>query len=372
MRSDSTFQWLRTGDDAFAAMLEAIDAAKISIRLEMYIFHSGGIGDKFRDGLIRACQRGVRVHVLIDALGSIALAENFWTPLKTSGGHFRWFNRLNSFRFGMRNHRKSLVCDEALAIVGGFNIAPVYQGDGVVAGWRDFGVKISGRFAQHLAAAFDEMFALAEFKPRPLAPLRKSRPTKIVGVAEAELLLSAPGRTRNPMKRALRMDLGRARDVKIICAYFLPNWRIRRDLRRVVRVGGKVQLILAGKSDVPLSRLAARSFYGRLLRAGIEIYEYQPQILHAKIFIIDHAVYAGSANLDTRSLELNYELLVRLTERKMVEEARQIFSEELNHCEKMEMEQWKKRWTFWDQMKGRWARFILARVDPYISRRKWR
>lgn len=353
-------------------MLEAIDGAKISVRLEMYIFHSGGIGDQFRDALIRACQRGVRVHVLIDALGSIALAESFWTTLQTSGGHFRWFNRLSLAHLGMRNHRKSLVCDEAIATVGGFNIAPVYQGDGLAAGWRDFGLKISGPLAQHLAAAFDEMFAIAESKAKPFAPLRKSRQSKIVSVREAELLLSVPGRTRNPMKRALRMDLGRARDVQIICAYFLPNWRIRRDLLRVVRRGGRVQLILAGKSDVPLSRLAARSFFTRLLRGGIEIYEYQPQILHAKMFIIDKAVYAGSSNLDTRSLELNYELLVRLTEPKTVEEARLMFSGDLPHCEKIDLELWKKTRTFWDQLKGRWAGFLLARVDPYFSRRKWK
>ena len=185
MRSDSSFQWLRTGDDAFATMLEAIDAAKISIRLEMYIFHSGGIGDKFRDALTNACQRGVRVHVLIDALGSIGLAENFWTTFKTNGGHFRWFNRLSLARFGMRNHRKSLVCDEAWAVVGGFNIAPVYQGDGVVSGWRDFGLKISGPLAQHLAAAFDDTFAIAQFKPERFAPFRKSRQPKIVGVPDA-------------------------------------------------------------------------------------------------------------------------------------------------------------------------------------------
>ena len=372
MATASSFQWLRTGDEAFAEMLAAIEAAKISVRLETYIFSSAAIGQEFREALIKACERGVRVHVLVDAAGSITLSGNFWTPFQTAGGNFRWFNRLTFTRFGMRDHRKSLVCDDAVAFVGGFNIAPEYEGNGVTAGWRDLGVKISGPLTKHLAAAFDEMFAVAEFKPKPFVRLRKSRHEKIVKIPEAELLLSAPGRLRNPLQRALRTDLQHARTVQIICAYFLPTWRIRRDLQRIARRGGKVQLILPGKSDVALSRLAAQSFYRRLMQAGVEIYEYQPQVLHAKMIIVDDIVFVGSCNLDTRSLHLNYELLVRLTEQKVVAEAREIFSGDLPHCEKIDFKVWKKTRTLWDRIKGRCAYFLLARLDPFISRRQWR
>jgi cardiolipin synthase A/B len=105
--------------------------------------------------------------------------------------------------------------------------------------------------------------------------------------------------------------LKRAKNVQMIIAYFLPTWRLRRELLRVARRGGKVQLILAGKSDVLLSMLAAQGLYRRFLRGNIEIYEYQPQILHAKMIIVDDIVYLGSANLDTRSLRINYELMIR-------------------------------------------------------------
>src|SRR6185436_1809917 len=97
--------------------------------------------------------------------------------------------------------------------------------------------------------------------------------------------------------RTLQKDLINARDVQITQAYFLPTWRIRHELMRAARRGGRVKLILAGKSDVPLLQLAARSLYQRLLRAGVEIYEYQPQILHTKLIIVDQIVYVGSANL---------------------------------------------------------------------------
>src|SRR5690348_14345773 len=148
------------------------------------------------------------------------------------------------------------------------------------------------------------MFSLAGHKHRYFARWRKPHHHRILKAPEGELLLSSPGRKFNPLKRALRHDLKRARSVQIICAYFLPTWRIRRDLNRIARHGGKVQLILPGKSDVQLSQMAARSLYRRMLRSGVEIYEYEPQILHAKMFVIDDVVYAGSANLDTRSLHL--------------------------------------------------------------------
>ncbi len=368
----SSFRWMCTGNQALAEMLEAISAAKISVRLEMYIFTADPIGLKFREALVDACKRGVRVQVLVDAAGSVTLAEDFWAVFQKSGGKFRWFNRLTLHHFGLRDHRKSLVCDDTTAFVGGFNIAKEYEGDGVSKGWRDLGLKICGPLAHHLGVAFDQMFALAERKHKLFARLRKSRQDKLVKIPDAELLLSAPGRKINPLKRALYHDLKRARSVQIICAYFLPTWRIRRELRRIARRGGKVQLILPGKSDVALSMMAARSLYRRMLRAGIEVYEYQPQILHAKMFVIDDVVYAGSANLDTRSLHLNYELLVRLEQPEMVDEAREIFAKDLPHCRKIELESWRKERNFWERLKGRWAYFILARLDPYISRRQWK
>ena len=155
-------------------------------------------------------------------------------------------------------------------------------------------------------------------------------------------------------------------------AYFLPSWRLRHDLMRVVRQGGRVQLILAGQSDVQLSKLAAQSLYRRLLRAGVEIYEYQPQILHAKLFIVDDAVYTGSSNLDTRSLQINYELMIRFETGELAEQARAIFADTLRHCRRITREEWRQSRTFWQKMKQRWAYFLLNRIDPYVARRQWR
>ena len=133
-----------------------------------------------------------------------------------------------------------------------------------------------------------------------------------------------------------------------------------------------MQLILPGKSDVPLSQLASQRLYHTLLRSGIEIYEYQPQILHTKLFIIDHVVYAGSANLDPRSLSINYELLVRVPNERLAYEAQAIFAEDLSHCRKIDAAVWRTSRSIWRKLKERWAYFIIARVDPYLARRQLR
>jgi cardiolipin synthase len=142
--------------------------------------------------------------------------------------------------------------------------------------------------------------------------LRRRGLSNLVSTQDGQLLLTAPGRGPKFLKQALLHDFRRATRARIISAYFLPTRPIRQAIFRAVRQGGRVQLITAGKSDVPLAQLASRRFYQAFLSAGVEVYEYEPQILHAKLLVIGDVVYVGSANLDRRSLFINYELLLRL------------------------------------------------------------
>jgi cardiolipin synthase len=372
MPSDTAtgFRWLRTGDEAFAEMLAAIGSARLVVKLESYIYDSSPIGMRFREALVAACQRGVNVRVLIDAFGSITLMDSFWEPLRQAGGQARWFNPLSLRRFGFRDHRKLLACDDRVAFVGGFNIAAAWEGDGVGRGWRDLGLQLHGPLVGDLSGSFDEMFARADFLHRRFTQWRRQNAKRHLFGGDGELLLSGPGRGRSTIKRALRHDLARARDVQIIAAYFLPPRRLRRALTHAARRGTRVQLILPGKSDVPLMQLAARSLYTRLLRAGVEIYEYQPQILHSKLVIIDDVVYSGSSNLDTRSLNINYELLLRLPKHDLAAEAREVFAADLSLSQQIHRLTWRKSRTFWNKLKERWAYFFFAKLDPYIASRQ--
>jgi cardiolipin synthase len=368
----SSFRWLRTGDEAFPAMLKAIERAGFSIRLEMYIFADSPLGRDFRDAMVRAAKRGVQVHVMIDAAGSFSLASSFWNAFTAAGGNFRWFNPLKFGRMSYRNHRKLLVCDDEVAFIGGINIAPEYLGDGVRRGWCDLSVEIHGPLARALAEAFDGTFARASFDHKPLQRLRRATARQTTSGGNWRLLLGGPGRGDNFLKSTLASDLGAAREVQIVSAYFLPTWRIRRELGRVVRRGGRVQLVLAAKTDVRLSQLASRKLYRSLLRGGMEIYEYEPQILHAKLFIADNHVYAGSANLDSRSLNINYELLVQISEPRVSKEAAAIFTEILKHCRRIDPVSWRKSRNAWTKLLEQFAYFLLARVDPWWAQRRAR
>lgn len=356
-----------TVDEAMGRMLEAIDRAEKSIRFEYYIFRASPIGEQFRDGLLRACRRGVRVQVLLDALGSISIPGNFWDEFTTSGGSLRWFNPLHFGRLSFRDHRKMLVCDDALAFVSGFNIGPEYQGDGVARGWHDTGAQLAGPLAVELGASFDAMFELADFPHRRFTRLRKSSVKKAKSTRDGQLLVSAPGRGRNFLTAALMEDFDQAALVQILCGYFLPPRQVRRKLIQAARRGVDVHLILAGKSDVAISQMASRRLYQGLLSRGIQIYEYQPQILHSKLYIFDHAVYTGSANLDKRSLSINYELLVRVTDTSVIAAARAIFQNAQAHSTRIDRVVWRSSRTFWQKLKEQWAYFVLWRLDPYVT-----
>ncbi|MGC8743022.1 MAG: phospholipase D-like domain-containing protein [Verrucomicrobiia bacterium] len=365
---DSGFKWLKTGSEAFGAMLAAIDNANHSVRLETYIYKDSGIGERFRQSLTNAAKRGVKVSVLIDGFGSYELPERFWDSLKNAGGKVRVFNPLSFSRFVFRDHRKVLVCDEKVAFLGGFNIAPEYDGDGVQKGWCDHGIEIRGSLAAELARGFDDMFNRADIEHPAFAQFRVTKSRRSVTMMHSTLILTGPGRGGNMLKKWLINDLKNANNVWIETAYFLPTWRIRRELGKIIMRGGSVKLILAGKSDVQLAKLAAQNLYWRLMRRGIEIYEYQPQILHAKLMVVDNIVYIGSANLDTRSLHIDYEVVLRVQDKFVASEARDILKQDLTHSIRVDQHTWIKSRGLFQKLKEKFAYLILGRFDPLLAR----
>ena len=352
-------------------MLAAIAQARRSLELETYIFADDHIGRQFRDALVHAAARGVRVRVLADAFGSLTLPADFFTPLTAAGGVVRFFNPLRFSRFGVRNHRKLLLGDATTAFVGGSNITDDYAGDGVVHGWFDLMLRIEdATLAADLAATFEQTFSAAGLARRPRPRLRAFRQLRREAVSTTRLLAVKPGRGTGVFQRALQHDLTRAHTADFIVPYFLPHRRLRKLLRKIVRRGGRVRLILPAKCDVPLARAAGMIYYARLLRGGVEIYEYQPQILHAKLYRVDEKIFVGSANLDLRSFKLNHELMLRLTDAVAVAGAREIFAAALHHSRRLELEEFRRSQNFWQRWKNRWAHFLLARIDPLIALRQ--
>jgi cardiolipin synthase len=183
-----------------------------------------------------------------------------------------------------------------------------------------------------------------------------------------EALFIKPGFGANPLREALRADLATANDVAVTSAYFLPSHRLRRTLAKAAARGARVRVLLAGKSDVQLMQLASRSLYRRLLARGVEIWEYQPQVLHAKRIVIDDIVYVGSSNLDPRSLRINFEIMLRIRDRSLAAAARAQFEEELaRHSLPITRERLRQRRSWWLRLTQRVAYWLFVRFDPELA-----
>ena len=366
--------WLRDGNSAFAAMTTLIDAASDSVALESYLIRPGEPATTLLDALLRARARGVRVRVLFDAFGSEGLAVDFFAALVAVGGEVRVFSPARRLRLAFRDHRKLLVCDARYAIVGGLNIGPEYQGDGITRGWRDLALQVEGPIAADLAASFAAMFTLAPMNAAAIREFRRAAhklPMRTAATA-VSLLTTGPGWPVGRLSRQLRSDLVNARAVRCMAGYFLPPARIRRGLRRCAARGGLVQLLLAGQSDVPVARYAAEHLYPRILAGGAQLFEYQPQMMHAKLIIIDDTVYIGSCNLDRRSLNINYELLLRFEWPELAAQARALFADSLQHSRAVPAQAWLRRRHWWERLRSRAAYWLLTRIDPLLARRHLR
>jgi cardiolipin synthase len=378
-------RWLATVDEAYGEMQRLIAGSQRQVRVETYLMREDGPAGWLRDALLAARARNVDVWLLIDAFGSEQVREPFLQPLREAGVHVGIFNPKRLLRLSFRNHRKLLAVDGEQAIVGGFNIGPEYAGDGVSTGWCDTGVLVAGPLVLELEHSFDVMWHLAPFSPAAIRAYRRAvARAPVLRTAHGQpvhrsatpppvtLLISGPGMRRGVLRWRLRSDLKRARDVAIASAYFLPSSLTRGSMYRVIGRGGRVRVLLAGRSDVPLAQRAAEWLYSRLLRRRVALFEYQPQILHAKLLIMDDIVFVGSCNLDRRSLHINYELLLRLQWPELAGDARAWMEQALAQSRPIELAPWTAGRT-WARKLWSWlAYLLLARVDPLVARRRFR
>lgn len=364
-------RWLENGDAAYAAMHELINQAQHDIRLEFYLIRPGEPADGLFAAMLAALHRGVAVSILYDLFGCEGLPDDYFAPLLDAGARVQAFNPVTSLRLAFRNHRKLLIADDR-AILGGLNIGPEYVGDGIHRGWRDLALQIEGPVVGALVHGFEAMWALAPITPAAIAAFRRAMQRAPSANDGVQVLQSGFGWPRAQLRRALHQDLQRARSVRCTAAYFLPSSRIRRELIQCVRRGGSVQLLLAGHTDVPIAKYASEHIYARLLRRGVQLFEYQPQVLHAKLLVIDDVVYVGSSNLDRRSLHINYELMLRLEWPQLAADARALFDADLTRSAAVSLPHWRRRRRWWERWRSAGAYWILSRLDPLIARRRLR
>ena len=366
----STVRLLKNGIEVFPAILRAVDQARASVAVEMFIFSDDGTGREVRDALVRAAARGVDVRVLVDAVGSWGLPESFWDVLTASGGKVKVFRPVMRGLFLFRNHRKLVLIDDRRAFIGGLNVSDeYYRGRGGEAPWRDNALEIDGYELVRLRRSFSRMWLRADHPVRKtLLIMRRSYGLRPKPGQRIRFLESGPEDPLHSVRRGYRQIIGGATtSIDLAMGYFYPHGRLIRALKRAVRHGIRVRLLLPQHSDVAIARWAARGLYGRLLRAGIEVWEYRPSMLHAKMAIIDDTLITGSANLDIRSGRINYELVAVVRDASLAGQARADFENDLKDSERIAYEQWRMR-PMMQRLKERVSYWILARLDIFFAR----
>jgi cardiolipin synthase len=345
---------LTNGDVFYEAELAAMAAARESITLEAYIFYRGEIAQRFLKVLAERARAGVRVHLLMDGLGSASTPDNYFDELKAAGGRFAWYHPIRWYtltRYNNRTHRELLVVDGRVGFLGGSGIADQWwlarPGH---PRWRDTMVRVTGDAVPSLQATFLENWleACGEVLTGPVyfPLLRPGREAK--GSAAALVVNSTPSAGGSTRARILMQTLiaSAQRSVDITTPYFLPDRSLSDELVRAARDRGvDVRLVTPGShTDHLLTRSSSRRAYGKLLLAGIRIYEYIPAMIHAKILIVDEMwSVVGSSNFDNRSFGLNDEVNLAVHDRGLAARLAEDFARDLSDSREITYEQWRKR-----------------------------
>ena len=359
---------IETGVGRLEAILGLINGAQRSVRLLFYIFGIDASSTAVRDALVAAAKRGVRVSLLLDGFGSAHADAKFFQPFSASGGELCLFNPKYGRRYLLRNHQKLIVVDDQKALIGGANIEDNYLTDKGPRHWRDLGLLIDGPIVAAAAGYFDALYRWSGRKGTKLRSLRRLVGRFSDRRGPLQWHFSAPLSVRTPWPSSLTRDLYSARNVDLIAPYFTPPFTM---LRRVTRVAsrGRVRLIAGSKSDIAATLAAARHSYSRLLRRGVEVYEYQPARLHTKLAIVDGAVHIGSANFDFRSLYINLEIMLRVEDPAFTAAMRGYVDREVADSKRITPAVHRKLATPWRRLKWFIAHWLVTSMDYSVTRR---
>jgi len=339
---------LVNGDEIFPEMLAAIRGARRSITFEMYIYWKGSVGEQFTAALEERARSGVKVHVLIDALGSQKIEQTVIGRLRDAGAQVRLYNPVRwdtIARMNNRTHRKIMVIDGAVGYTGGAGIGDEWSGDAQdAAHWRDTHFRLEGPAVAQMQAAFMENWIEVTGEvlhgPDYFPELRPA------GGELAQFMVSSPGGGGESAQLLYLMSIAAARrSIQLSAAYFVPGDSEVRQLVEAAARGVRVQIIVPGPiTDTAAVRRASRSTWGELLRAGVEIYEYQPTFYHVKVMTVDGLwVTVGSTNFDTRSFSTNDEANLNVYDRHFAAAQERIFEQDLERARRITLEQWERR-----------------------------
>ncbi len=338
---------LLNGDQIFTAMLDQIRFAQKTITLETYIFWSGSIGKEFADALVERARAKVKVHVMLDWIGG-QLDDELLNHMRSNGVEIRRYNaphRRNLSVLNNRTHRKLLVVDGKTGFIGGVGIADAWKGNAQdPQHWRDTHYRVIGPVVAQMQSAFIDNWLHATGDV--LHGEQYFPAIEPVGDQHAQVFTSSPGGGSESMQLMYLMALtAAAKSIRISASYFLPDDVAINTLKAALKRGVKVQIILPGTHiDYEIVRRASRATWGQLLKAGAEIYEYQPTMYHVKTLIVDALwVSVGSTNFDNRSFSINDEANLNVYDREFALRQIEHFDRDLAQSRRISLAEWESR-----------------------------
>ena len=344
----NSYTVLTNGDQIFPSMLAAVNGAQRRISFETYIYTEGTIARQFTEAFIAAARRGVQVQLVVDAIGSGKIPKDWRENMLAAGvkigefGEAKWYS-LEELNY--RTHRKILTVDGRIGFTGGVGLDDQWAGNAQdPQHWRDTMVRFEGPVARLMEGAFQENFIEALGPVTPLVDPPPQVPAEPLD--SAMVLRSSPTGGSNDLKRLYLLTIAAARRTLDICTpYFVTDESSEWALAEARKRGVRIRILVEGDlTDAKPVKYASREAYQRLLDQGIEIYEYQPTMMHAKATIADGVwSMVGSANFDNRSLELNDEMNVAVSDRELAARLTADFEQDLRVAKKLDAASWRQR-----------------------------
>jgi cardiolipin synthase A/B len=362
----NTVDVLRNGDEIFPAMLDAIATAEHTVDFCTYVYWTGDIADRFAQALSQRATAGVRVRVLLDAVGAMQMSRELIQEMEDAGCDVRWFRQVRNTKpsgLNRRTHRKVLVCDEDVAFTGGVGIAGEWEGDARGPDeWRDTHFRVRGPavdglracfvsdWAETGAGLFDERDRFPEQPRGGPSTVQVIRCPSVIGWSEIATVVTA------------LLQVAKER-VHLTTAYFVPDEHMLKLLADAAQRGVEVHVLMPGEhTDKRIVQIAGEADYEALLEAGVKVWRYRPTMIHAKILTVDGIVACvGSANYDPRSFGLNEEANLVVFDADVVEILDRHFAEDLERADQVDAEEWQQR-----GLVQRAAEAVTQVLDPQL------
>lgn len=370
LQGNNQVQLLFNGENKFPKLINDLKNAKHHIHIEYYIFDNDEIGNLIKNILIQKAKEGVIIRFIYDDFGSKDIRRNIVKQLRAAGISAYPFNKVHLLfianRINYRNHRKIIIIDGLLGYVGGINIADKYiNAPEKKLYWRDTHLRVHGTAALALQQVFisDWNFASGEelaVTDDDYFPIRENTN---FGNAKLQIISSGPDSDLPNILYAILQCIHQAQsEILLTTPYYIPDDFLQESLVIAALSGIKVKLLVPEKGDSKLVNTVARSYYSELLEAGAEVYLYHKGFVHAKTFVIDGEVASvGTANLDLRSFDLNFEVAAMIYDKDAAEVLKNAFYDDLQHASQLNYHQWVKRSVF-----ARISEKVLKLVSPFM------